>query len=490
MTALIGQAAPAVASGPIQTAVAQYFGAPGPDMATELAHMHQAGATAVRLYIGWSSIAPDPRPANFDPTNPGDPNYYWTNTDAAIKLAVKDGLQPILSVESAPTWAEGSSAGLNPWDSQPGTVRPDPQAYGEFAHAIAARYSGNFGGLPRVRYWQAWDEPNVDFALSPQFQIGPTQTATLSTPMLSPEIYRGLLIAFTAAVHHVHRDNLVVAGGLSPFFNAIPQARTAAPMLFMRQLLCMSAANRPLPHCKPVSFDIWAMDPYTAGDPEHHANSPVDISLPDLPRMSALLRAAYQAHHVISAHLPAFWITEFAWDSNPPDPYGVPVALETRWVAEAIYRAWVEGISMFSWFEIRDDDVDPGGFQSGLYYACSSGPACDQPKPIVAAYRFPFVAYRRGRGEVLVWGRSPWGRPGTVVVEQRKGAGWRRLATMRTDRYGVFTATLSTSASGDLRARLAGPSRDPLESAPFSLHVPPDMPVNPFGHGRPILPGA
>jgi hypothetical protein len=202
--------------------------------------------------------------------------------------------------------------------------------------------------------------------------------------------------------------------------------------------------------------------------------------------MAALLRAAYRAHHIIAPHPPQFWITEFSWDSKPPDHYGVPMALETRWVAEAIYRAWVDGVSLLTWFQIRDDP-NPDGFQSGLYAACPSGTACDQPKPILAAFRFPFVAYRHNR-DVLVWGRTPWGRPGTVVVEQRKGARWSRLAAMRTDRYGVFTATLSTSASGNLRARLAGTSDAADQSVPFSLHVPPDMPVNPFGHYPPNEP--
>jgi hypothetical protein len=478
--ALSAQAAPAMASGPIQTAVADCFCTSGADVTSGLARMHKAGATVVRFYIGWNQIAPQTPPANFNPTNPGDPAYDFTPIDTAVKLAEHDGLQPLLSVEGAPTWAEGSSAGLNAADSLPGTVRPDPTAFGEFAEAIARRYSGSFDGLPRVRYWQAWNEPNHHLSLNPQFQIGPTQTATPSTPMLSPEIYRGVLNAFVVAVHRVHGDNVVVAGGLAPFFRPEPSGRAAAPMPFMRQLLCMSAANRPLPRCNRVSFDVWAMDPYTSGNPEHHANSANDVSFGDLPRVAALLRAAYKAHHIISSHRPQFWITEFSWDSKPPDAYGVPPALETRWVAEAIYRAWVDGITLFSWFQIRDDP-DPAGFQSGLYFACANGPSCDRPKPILAAFRFPFVAYRHGRN-VLVWGRTPWGRPGTVVVQQRMGGAWNRLATMRTDRYGVFTATLSARGSGDLRAMLA---RSSVQSAPFSLHVPPDYPVNPFGHSPP-----
>jgi hypothetical protein len=383
-------------------------------------------------------------------------------------------LQPILSVDTAPTWAEGSSAGLSAGDQLPGTIRPNAAAFGQFAQAIATRYSGSFGGLPRVRLFQAWNEPNHHLSLSPQFSISPTQPATLSTPMESPEIYRAMVNAFADSVHRVHSDNLVIAGGLAPFFRPDVDGHAAAPFPFMRQLLCMSSADRPLPGCnKPVSFDIWAMDPYTSGDPEHKANSPQDASFGDLPRVAHLLRAAVRAHHVVSGGAVRFWITEFSWDSKPPDPFGAPVALETRWVAEALYRAWSDGISLLTWFQTRDD---PTSFDSGLYYACPSGPSCDQPKPILAAFRFPFVAYRQ-HGRVLVWGRTPGGSRGVVVVEQRAGARWRRLARLHADRYGVFTTKLRTSRSGVLRARTGG-----IASAPFSLRVPPDFPVNPFGH--------
>ena len=52
-------------------------------------------------------------------------------------------------------------------------------------------------------------------------------------------------------------------------------------------------------------------------------------------------------------------MTEFSWDSNPPDPKGVPAVLEGRWVAEALYRMWSAGVSLVTWFTLRDQPVRP-----------------------------------------------------------------------------------------------------------------------------------
>jgi hypothetical protein len=84
-----------------------------------------------------------------------------------------------------------------------GFRRPDPVAFGRFVLAAAERYSGRFQGLPRVRFWQAWNEPNK--------VAGPALKAS------QPAWYRELVTRFAAAVHHVHDDNAVVAGGLAPF---------------------------------------------------------------------------------------------------------------------------------------------------------------------------------------------------------------------------------------------------------------------------------
>ena len=379
-----------------------------------------------------------------------------------MKLAAARGLEPILSLEGAPEWAQTGPLG----NFKAGTVRPDPVEFGLFARAMATRYSGQTSGLPRVRYFEAWNEPNVIAHLSPQTEGG---------RVVSPGHYRLMLERFAEAVHAVHSDNAVIAGGLSAFANP----NSTGPMPFMRALLCMSAANRPLPGCTPLSFDIWAQHPYTSGDATHHAISRDSVSLADLPRMRQLLLAAVRAGHVRPNAAIRFWVTEFSWDTTP-DPRAVPYRLHARWVAEALYRMWTHGVSLVTWFQLRDDKLDPRGhqatYESGLYFRCARGPSCDRPKRALTAFRFPFVAYRSG-SRVLVWGRTLGGARATVAVEQRSGGRWRRVATLRTDRYGIFQRRLRPRGAGDMRARASGAG----SSLAFSLKRPKDVPVCPFG---------
>jgi hypothetical protein len=147
---------------------------------------------------------------------------------------------------------------------------------------------------------------------------------------------------------------------------------------------------------------------------------------------------------------------------------------------------WTSGISLVAWFGIRDQATNgrphSSVIESGLYFRGKTI-ARDRPKPALTAFRFPFVAFRSPRG-LLVWGRTPSGKPGAVVVEQSWKGRWTRRAELETDRFGIFTKTLSVSGpASSLRARLVDGS---TRSLPFSLKRPPDLPVNPFGGPPPL----
>lgn len=168
----------------------------------------EAGAGAVLLSLSWRRAAAT-RPA--DPRDPRDPAYDWQATDVAVRAADARGLRVALTVISAPAWAEGPR---RPDDAVAGTWRPSASAFGEFVTAAARRYSGRFmadgGRLPRICYWQAWSEPNLDNHISPQW----TRRRGRSVPA-SPGIYRGLLNAAYRAVKGVHRSNRVITGASS-----------------------------------------------------------------------------------------------------------------------------------------------------------------------------------------------------------------------------------------------------------------------------------
>jgi hypothetical protein len=198
------------------------------------------------------------------------------------------------------------------------------------------------------------------------------------------------------AIHSVKKDNVVIAGGQTPFGPDAKSTDKVAPLTFMRQLLCLSSGKNPKPVCrKRVRFDAWAHHPYTSGGPTHHANSPDDVSAPDLWKMRVLLDAAVGAGNLQSTGPVAFWVTEFAWDTSPPDPKGVPEKLHARWVAEVLYRMWDQGVSLVTWFLIRDQPfTSTTPFQAGLYFRGSNGMTSDTPKLALTAFRFPFVAFR------------------------------------------------------------------------------------------------
>ncbi|MBA3476169.1 MAG: hypothetical protein H0T10_05375 [Actinobacteria bacterium] len=350
--------------------------------------------------------------------------------------------------------------------------RPDPDALAAFMRAAARRYSGGDPAHPRIRYWQIWNEPNITPYLSPQFR---------GKRPVAAAYYRAMLNGAARAIHEVRADNVVVAGALSPFTADYGSVESVGPLRFMRDLLCLSSGPKPRPTCSTrVEFDVWAHHPYTSGGPTHHAAHADDVSLGDLGEMRALLDAARRAGRIRAPRGIGFWVTEFSWDSKSADPRGVPEVLRARWVSEALHEMWKAGVTVATWFKLRDEPFPSTPYQSGLY-ARGATPAQDRPRPSLAAFRFPFVAYLGSKG-VLVWGRTPGGKQARIVIEQKSiGGGWRRVALLRTDRYGIVQGRLALPRSTKrdvIRARVAGGN---IAALPFSLQPQPDRVYNPFG---------
>lgn len=447
LAASAASTADAAPTQPLETAFVDpvEFTSPTADLA--LSHAVKAGAKAIKIPLFWDTIAPATRPSHFRPADPLEPAYNWQGLDAEVRLVRSHGLEPFVYVAGPPSWA------IRKLDGFP---RVDPEQYRLFVLAAVRRYSGKTQGLPRVRYWEAWNEPNK----VPGREFKPS----------AADWYREIVNAFAASAHTVS-GNAVIAGGLAPF--GISTA--VAPLAFMRSLLCLSSGRQPHATCSAkVHFDIWSTDPYSAGAPTHKAYRKNDVSIGDLPEMKDVLDAGVRLGHVVSTQPMRFWVTEFSWDSNPPDPKGVPVALEERWVAEALYRMWSAGVSLVTWFTLRDQPVRTSPYQSGLYFRGTSL-ARDRSKPALTAFRFPFVAFPRAK-KVFVWARTPSGKSATIVVEQRSSSGWRRVGVLHANRVGIGSATLPARGRGPLRGRIGNDA-----SLPFSLVAPPDHVYQPFG---------
>lgn len=436
----------------IQDPLDQHFGETDPG--SVFSTVHRLGARVVRLPVSWNAIAPTKPQAASDPD---DPAYNWGWLDDRLAAIGTAGLQPLVVLYGPPGWARERVNGER-------ILAPVPAAFAAFATAAARRYDGTNLLRARVRYWQIWNEPNLETYFSADH---------------AAQRYRATVNAGYAAIHAVRADNLVVAGGFSPFGGF----RSIAPMLFMRAMLCMSTNTKADPSCRArSSFDVWAHHPYTSGGATHKADSPEDVSMGDLRRMRALLLAAQRAHRIRSRGHVRFWVSEFSWETKPPDPLGVPPRLHARWVAEALYRMWQNDVTLAVWFQLRDiprtrTDWGPIG-QGGLFYKTTDLYAKERAKPAAQAFRFPFVAVPGGGG-TTVWGRTPDSSFHRVVVERRTSGGWTRVTRVRSNRHGIFRLRLRGAYGDVLRAR-AGHSLSLAYRAVPSF----DLAVMPFG-GQP-----
>jgi hypothetical protein len=418
----------------------------------------QARAGTVLLYVDWSRVAPLNRPASFDPTDPADPHYHFDAIDDAVHAARARGLRILMAFTRAPSWAEGPG---RPSESlaTPGSWRPNANDVGDFTRAIATRYSGNFMGLPAVRHWQLWAEPNLGLNLSPQFEGGRAEGF---------EIYRGMLNAFYTQLKAVSPQNTVVTGGTAPYGNLFPTTgpvyQRMQPLAFWRGLLCLQsgkgkkkgrkkkgkkgAAARaggnltPLPCPAPAHFDIAAHNPINVGRPTRAARNRDDISTPDLAKLKRVLRAAGRSGRALPGGPKPIWATEIYWSSNPPNPNGLPLRQQARFLEQGFYILWKQGVQTAIWFQVRDLVRTGGPIPTSGLFLREGG-----EKPAFQAYRFPFVAERLTRQRVRVWGIAP--QPGKVSIR----AGKRRLKSLGAGANRVFVGTLRLRSSPRLRAR-------------------------------------
>ncbi|MGI8801768.1 MAG: hypothetical protein ACR2KV_06285 [Solirubrobacteraceae bacterium] len=403
-------------------------------------------AGLARVDVEWAAVAPV-APAR--PSDPSSPGYDWTALDGAVRDARARGIEPLLTILRAPRWAEGPG---RPASAPPGSWRPDPQKFAQFARAAAGRYSGRYPdplapgqALPRVRNWQAWNEPNLAIYLSPQWD----RSSGRLQPS-SPAVYRAMLNAFYAAVKAVDPTNLVVEAGTAPYGDPEPGGRRLAPALFLRALLCLGTDLRPAPCPDPAHFDVLAHHPYAVAGPTSRALNRDDVAIPDLAKLTRPLAAAVRSGRALPRASKRVWITEFSWDSNPPDPQGVPAATHARWLEQSLELLWRQGADTVVWLNIRDDAPVPdyaSTYQSGVFLRDGT------PKLAATAFRFPFVVHRVSRAGIRVWGAAPG--PGAVVVERAVGGGsWTPVRRLAAPAGRVFDLSVRLAGAATLRARL------------------------------------
>jgi hypothetical protein len=349
----------------------------------------------------------------------------------------------LLTVYGAPAFAEGAGRDAG---APPGTWKPDPAAYAAFGHAVARRYSGGFGGLPKVRFFQAWNEPNLPTYLTPQYEGGAATAA---------RDYRALLNAFYDTVKSVDPGNVVVTAGTAPYGDP-PGAGRTRPLAFLRDLLCLEGRKKLRAGDCPTKpkFDVLAHHPInTSGGPARQAHHPDDASTADFGDVRRALRAAERHGTTGTGGRHPLWATEIWWDSQPPDEVeGVPLATHARYLQQALYLLWRQGTAAVINLQIRDVPFDRNtafaDTSTGILFSDGT------KKPAFTAFRFPFVADGLNRRNVRVWGKAPVG--GTLVVQRRSGKRWRRLRSFNVAPDEVFSGRVRVSGRASLRAAVGG----------------------------------
>ena len=406
-----------------------------------LAEANATGASIIRVPVSWREVA---RRQPRHPLDPGDPAYDWGYYDAAISDIVAQGLQPLLTIGGAPGYAAGP---YRPASISEAAWMPDPGSFGTFATAVARRYSGTFAGLPRVHYFEAWNEPNLTFFLAPQWN---------GKRAVGAELYRSLVAGFYGGVKSVDPTNVVLAGAQGPFGDDPNEGfGRVRPVRFLRAMLCLKPNLKPTRFCPEMaSFDVLSHHPIDPlAGPSHSAVSPEDATTPDVGRLERVLRAAERAGTVGGPRRHRIWATEIWWESNPPDPNATAnLAKQARWVQQSLYILWRSHVKVVINLPLVDQILaDVGLFgatlQSGLIF--NDG----RRKPSFRAFRFPLVADPRSKNRLFVWGIAPKGGK-ALEVQRRTRGGWQtvRRLTPRTGK--VFTTTLNSTGPAVLRARI------------------------------------
>jgi hypothetical protein len=355
------------------------------------------GVDRLRVTVYWRLVAPSAsadRKPNF---SAGDPAAYpranWRRYDDLVRLAYDRGIGVNFDVAGpAPDWASTGSGGF---------ANPSAGEFGQFVHAVAARYTGSYtpppgnqnppppppsnpaplpdipplpaltgvqsaqqgevsaeqaeGTLPRVNYWSFMNEPNQKVFLMPQY---------VDRHESSPRIYRGLLDAAWNALQSTgHEGDAVIVGDTAPKGGGErdPDANMR-PLRFVRALYCVGSGLRPLngqaardlacpdtaaeardfPSQHPALFRSagYAHHPYSLlTPPALPSKNPDDVGMGDLGRLSLTLRRIFVAYR-LAGSLPIF-NTEFGYQSRPPDPFGFPQYLQAAYINQAEFLGYV-----------------------------------------------------------------------------------------------------------------------------------------------------
>lgn len=456
------------------------------------------GVQRLRVTAFWNRFAPNAqgteKPANFDGSNPDAYEAgQWDVLDAVIRGAKERGMTVNLNPSApGPKWA--GSAFIEPRLDQ--VTNPSPIEYSAFVLALGRRYTGGFtpaGGtapLPRVDYWSVWNEPNQGAWLAPQWE-GTGSGATEASPRRYRVLVAGAWAALEASGHTTRTDTILIGDTAPKGRGKVESVASAmSPIGFINRLYCLDddlqilkgaeakahdCAETPDPAAfvsqNPALFRMtgYAHHPYELGfKPDRAPERPKEsVTMANLGLLTDQLDRMMARYQVKRSAVPLY-LTEYGYQTNPPDALGVSLNEQAAYLNEGEYLAWKnKRVRTLSQFLLVDDAPIPGttkadkwssSFQSGLRFGPESGRE-GRAKPALGAYRVAFFLPQRkvSKKKVLkVWGRV---RPGTgkrtvqLQVRGSKGS-YKTFRTLTTNRYGFVNTSVRVRAS-HRAARLA-----------------------------------
>jgi hypothetical protein len=491
--------------------------------AQTLQQIRDLGANVVRVSLQWNLVAPTTRPPGFDPTDPGSyPSSSWAPYDAIVTDARQDGITIDFSLTGpAPPWAAGSGqpspGGWYQW-------KPSASAFKQFVQAVGTRYSGTYdptvdqtvsgdpNDLPRVSFWEIWNEPNFGGDLAPQAIKGST------VPTAAP-MYRSLLNAGWSGLQSTgHGRDTILIGNLDARgqeargSRSLPQGlpgnfAATKPLQFIRSLYCVSstykelrggaaglvgcptsaAASRGFRAANPALFNAsgFATHPYPVNLPPSVASStdPDYTEFSELPLLASMLDRIQRVYG--SGKRFPIYNNEYGYITNPPNHELTALNPTSKFVSPATAAEYINWAEYISWRNPRIASTmqyllyDPnprlapeyGGFASGLiFYGGVRKPGYD-------AYRMPLflpnTTAKSRRQSLEVWGcvrpahyaQLDTGAPQRVQIQFQRGSrgAFTTLRTVTvTSSRGYFDIHMSFPASGSVRLAWTYPSNDPM----------------------------
>jgi Cellulase (glycosyl hydrolase family 5) len=378
------------------------------------------GADAVKFNVEWASVAPGERVRpRFDATDPSAyPQQNWARYDGLINDAQARGLRVLVAISApAPGWAtkrRGDRSGVD---------RPSAAQLALFSQAVGRRYRD------KVDWWTIWNEPNLPRFLYPQSRNG--------IPY-APHLYRAMV---RGAVDGLRRSgnggDRILFGELLPIGRRGSKANiNVKPLLFLREFFCLTKRLRPYRgraarrrscsrYRRLSGVGGFAYHPYTRpSGPLTREPTRDDATVRSLGRVTRLLDQA-RSRRRVGGRRQSIYITEFGYQSRPPDPFQARLSRIPGFLGQAEWLAFRNRrVASWSQYTLRDDPLGSGGdrfgtWQGGLYFADGS-----RKTGVYNAYQLPLYVRRTSRSGVEVWGATRPGGPGSQIqIQQRRGNG-------------------------------------------------------------------